>query len=121
MLEFVSRKVTDGVARIANGLADTLAMGNLDAERDWGFAGDYVEAMWLMLQRDEPRDYVISTGEAHTVRELCRIVFGRVGLDYQRYVIVDPRLYRRAEVDHLRGDSTRGREELGWRPRVSFR
>jgi len=120
-LEFVSRKVTDGVARIANGLADTLAMGNLDAERDWGFAGDYVEAMWLMLQRDEPRDYVISTGEAHTVRELCRIAFDRVGLDYQRHVIVDPKLYRPAEVDHLRGDSTRAREELGWQPRVSFR
>ena len=120
-LEFVSRKVTDGVARIANGLADTLAMGNLDAERDWGFAGDYVEAMWLMLQRDEPRDYVISTGEAHTVRELCRIAFDRVGLDYQRHVIVDPKLYRPAEVDHLRGDSTRARDELGWRPRVSFR
>ena len=120
-LEFVSRKVTDGVARIANGLADTLAMGNLDAERDWGFAGDYVEAMWLMLQRDEPRDYVISTGEAHTVRELCRIAFDRVGLDYQRHVIVDPKLYRPAEVDHLRGDSTRARDELGWQPRVSFR
>jgi GDPmannose 4,6-dehydratase len=120
-LEFVSRKVTDGVARIASGLADSLAMGNLDAERDWGFAGDYVEAMWLMLQRDEPRDYVISTGEAHTVRELCRIAFDRVGLDYQRHVIVDPKLYRPAEVDHLRGDSTRARDELGWQPRVSFR
>jgi GDPmannose 4,6-dehydratase len=120
-LEFVSRKVTDGVARIANGLADSLAMGNLEAERDWGFAGDYVEAMWLMLQHDEPQDYVVSTGEANSVRELCRIAFDRVGLDYQRYVIVDPTLYRPAEVDHLRGDSSRAREELGWKPRVSFR
>jgi len=120
-LEFVSRKVTDGVARIANGLADSLPMGNLEAERDWGFAGDYVEAMWMMLQHDEPQDYVISTGEANTVRELCRIAFDRVGLDYQRYVIVDPTLYRPAEVDHLRGDSSRARAELGWTPRVSFR
>ena len=120
-LEFVSRKVTDGAARIANGLADTLPMGNLEAHRDWGFAGDYVEAMWMMLQRDEPRDYVISTGEAHSVRELVQIAFDRAGLDYERHVIVDPNLFRPAEVDHLRGDSSRAREELGWRPRVSFR
>ncbi len=120
-LEFVSRKVTDGAARIANGLAKSLAMGNLDAERDWGFAGDYVEAMWLMLQRDEPRDYVIATGQPHSVRDLCQIAFDRVGLDYQQYVIVDPNLFRPAEVDNLRGDSSRARQELGWRPRVSFR
>ncbi len=118
--EFVTRKVTDGVAKIALGQADSLAMGNLDAERDWGFAGDYVEAMWLMLQQDEPRDYVIATGEAHSVRELCRVAFERVGLDYRRYVTVDPTLHRPAEVDHLRGDSTRARAELGWQPRVSF-
>jgi GDPmannose 4,6-dehydratase len=120
-LEFVSRKVTDGAARIANGLAKSLAMGNLDAERDWGFAGDYVEAMWLMLQRDEPRDYVIATGQPHSVRDLCQIAFDRVGLDYRQYVIVDPNLFRPAEVDNLRGDSSRARQELGWRPRVSFR
>ena len=118
--EFVTRKVTDGVARIALGQADSLAMGNLDAERDWGFAGDYVEAMWLMLQRDEPRDYVIATGEAHSVHELCRLAFDRVGLDHRRYVRVDRTLHRPAEVDHLRGDSSRAHIELGWRPRVSF-
>jgi GDPmannose 4,6-dehydratase len=118
--EFVTRKVTDGVARIAFGEADSLAMGNLDAERDWGFAGDYVEAMWLMLQRDEPRDYVIATGVAHSVRELCRLAFERVGLDYRQYVVVDQALHRPAEVDHLRGDSSRAFTELEWRPRVSF-
>jgi GDPmannose 4,6-dehydratase len=119
--EFVSRKVTNGVARIVHGLADSLPMGNLDAERDWGFAGDYVAAMWMMLQRDEPRDYVIATGESHSVRELCRVAFDRVGLDYQRYVTIDPSLHRPAEVDHLRGDASRARAELGWSPRVSFR
>ena len=119
-LEFVSRKVTDGAARIAHGLAQSLAMGNLDAERDWGYAGDYVEAMWLMLQRDEPADYVVATGVTHSVRELCRIAFERAGLDYEKYVVVDPKLYRPAEVDHLRGDPSRARVELGWEPRVSF-
>ena len=120
-LEFVSRKVTDGAARIALGLASQLLMGNLDAERDWGYAGDYVGAMWLMLQEPEPRDFVIATGVAHSVRDLCRIAFDRVGLDYQRYVEVDPKLYRPAEVDHLRGDATSARQVLGWEPAVSFR
>jgi GDPmannose 4,6-dehydratase len=119
-LEFVSRKVTDGAARIALGLATKLSMGNLDAERDWGFAGDYVRAMWLMLRQEEPGDYVIATGIAHSVRELCRIAFERVGLDYERHVIVDPRLYRPAEVDHLLGDPTRARTVLGWEPTVTF-
>ncbi|HEY0443058.1 MAG TPA: GDP-mannose 4,6-dehydratase [Candidatus Limnocylindrales bacterium] len=119
-LEFVSRKVTHGAARIALGLDRDLRMGNLDAERDWGFAGDYVRAMWLMLQRPEPTDYVVATGIAHSVRELCRIAFGRVGLDYEDHVIVDPALYRPAEVDHLRGDASRAVAELGWSPTVDF-
>jgi GDPmannose 4,6-dehydratase len=119
-LEFVSRKVTDGAARIALGLASELSMGNLDAERDWGFAGDYVQAMWLMLQRPAPSDYVIATGISHSVRELCRIAFERVGLDYQRHVIVDQNLYRPAEVDHLLGDPTKARINLGWQPTVAF-
>jgi GDPmannose 4,6-dehydratase len=119
-LEFVSRKVTDGAARIALGLADELAMGNLDAERDWGFAGDYVRAMWLMMQRDEPADYVVASGIAHSVRDLCRIAFERVGLDYERHVRVDPALIRPAEVDHLLGDASKARVDLGWEPRVAF-
>jgi GDPmannose 4,6-dehydratase len=120
-LEFVSRKVTDGAARIALGLADSLAMGNLDAERDWGFAGDYVRAMWSMLQRDEPADYVVATGVAHSVRDLCRIAFERVNLDYAKYITIDPDLLRPAEVDHLLGDATRARTELGWSPEIAFR
>jgi GDPmannose 4,6-dehydratase len=120
-LEFVSRKVTDGAARIAVGLASGLAMGNLDAERDWGFAGDYVRAMQLMLQQPEPTDFVIATGVTTSVRELCRIAFERVGLDYARYITVDPNLYRPAEVDHLRGDATKARMVLGWEPVVPFR
>ncbi len=119
-LEFVSRKVTDGAARIALGLATELPMGNLDAERDWGFAGDYVRAMWLMLQQPEPGDYVVATGIAHSVRELCRLAFERVGLDYARHVTVDPRLFRPAEVDHLLGDPTKARTLLGWEPQVDF-
>jgi GDPmannose 4,6-dehydratase len=119
-LEFVSRKVTDGAARIALGLATQLPMGNLDAERDWGFAGDYVRAMWLMLQRPEPEDYVIATGIAHSVRDLCRIAFERVDLDYERFVTVDPRLYRPAEVDHLRGDPSKAKANLPWEPTVTF-
>lgn len=119
-IEFVSRKITDGAARIAHGLADELLMGNLDAERDWGFAGDYVRAMWLMLQRDEPTDYVIATGKAHSVRELCRIAFERVDLDYEKFVKIDPKLYRPAEVDHLRGDASKAARELEWQPSVSF-
>jgi GDPmannose 4,6-dehydratase len=113
-LEFVSRKITDGAARIAAGLADTLPMGNLDAERDWGYAGDYVRAMWSMLQRDEATDYVIATGVATSVREFCRIAFERVGLDYEKHVTVDPKLYRPAEVDHLMGNAAKARRDLGW-------
>ncbi len=119
-LEFVSRKVTDGAARIALGLADELPMGNLDAERDWGFAGDYVRAMWQMLQQPGPGDFVVATGITHSVRELCRIAFERVGLDYERHVTVDPTLYRPAEVDHLLGDPTKARTVLGWEPTVTF-
>jgi len=119
-LEFVSRKVTDGAARIALGLATELPMGNLDAERDWGFAGDYVRAMWQMLQQPEASDYVIATGAAHSVRELCRIAFARVGLDYERHVTLDPSLYRPAEVDHLLGDPTKARQAFGWEPTMPF-
>jgi GDPmannose 4,6-dehydratase len=120
-LEFVTRKVSDGVARIKLGLADTLPLGNLDAQRDWGFAGDYVRAMWLMLQQDQPDDYVIATGVCHSVRELVEIAFGRVGLNWQTYVRVDPGLIRPAEVDHLLGDSSKARKALGWNPQVDFR
>ena len=120
-LEFVSRKVTDGAARIALGLAKELPMGNLDAERDWCFAGDYVRAMWLMLQQPEPSDYVIATGVAHSVRQLCQTAFARVGLDYERLVTFDPSLTRPADVDHLLGDASKAREALGWEPTVAFR
>ena len=119
-LEFVTRKVTDGVARIKLGLAQTLSLGNLDARRDWGFAGDYVRAMWLMLQQDQPDDYVIATGESHSVRELVEVAFGHVGLEWQKYVRLDPSLIRPAEVDHLIGDATKARQELGWAPSVDF-
>jgi len=119
-LEFVTRKVTDGAARIALGLADNLPMGNLDAQRDWGFAGDYVEAMWHMLQQEAPSDFVIATGVAHSVRDLCRVAFGRVGLDYERHVRGEPSLERPAEVDHLLGDATRAHDAFGWKPAVSF-
>ena len=119
-LEFVTRKVTDGAARISLGLAEQLPMGNLDARRDWGFAGDYVLAMWQMLQRDEPEDYVVATGAAHSVRELCEIAFARVGLDYERHVTQDPALMRPAEVDHLVGDASKARSELGWAPTTGF-
>ena len=119
--EFVSRKVTDGVARIARGLATELRLGNLDARRDWGFAGDYVEAMWLMLQQDSPDDYVIATGETHSVRELVEIAFGVAGLDWTQYVLLDPKLLRPAEVELLQGDYTKAMTHLGWKPKVSFR
>jgi GDPmannose 4,6-dehydratase len=119
-LEFVSRKVTDAVARIKRGKATELRLGNLEARRDWGFAGDYVDAMWRMLQRDEPRDYVIGTGETHSVRELCDVAFGHVGLDWQKYVKVDPRFVRPAEVDSLLADAAQARRDLGWAPQVSF-
>jgi GDPmannose 4,6-dehydratase len=120
-LEFVTRKITDGIARIKLGLADELRLGNLDAKRDWGFAGDYVEAMWLMLQRDEPQDFVIATGDEHSVREFAEIAFEHAGLDPKQYVKTDPEFLRAAEVDHLVGDATKAREQLGWEPRISFR
>lgn len=120
-IEFVTRKITDGVARIATGRSDQLALGNLDSKRDWGFAGDYVEAMWMMLQQDEPGDYVVATGETHTVREFCEIAFSRAGLDWEEYVVQDPRFMRPAEVDLLLGDPAKAKAELGWEPKVSFR
>ena len=119
-LEFVTRKVTDGVARIKLGLSDHLALGNLDAQRDWGFAGDYVRAMWLMLQQEVADDYVIATGESHSVRELVEVAFAHVGLDWERFVRLDPRFLRPAEVDHLVGDSSKARTALGWQPDVDF-
>jgi len=120
-LEFVTRKISDGVARIKLGLAEDVRLGNLDAERDWGFAGDYVEAMWLMLQQDEPGDYVVATGETHSVREFSELAFSHVGLDAEQYVKSDPEFLRPAEVDHLVGDATKARERLGWKQRRSFR
>jgi GDPmannose 4,6-dehydratase len=119
-LEFVTRKVTHGVARIAKGRDRELRLGNLDARRDWGFAGDYVEAMWRMLQPPDPRDYVIGTGETHTVRELCEIAFAHAGLDWRQHVVVDPRFVRPAEVDVLLADPSRAARDLGWRPTVGF-
>jgi GDPmannose 4,6-dehydratase len=119
-LEFVTRKVTDGVARIKLGLADTLALGNLDAHRDWGFAGDYVRAMWLMLQQDHADDYVIATGISHSVRELVEVAFDRASLDWRKHVRLDPKLLRPAEVEHLIGDSSKARDRLGWEPTVDF-
>ncbi|HEY2813996.1 MAG TPA: GDP-mannose 4,6-dehydratase [Acidimicrobiales bacterium] len=119
-LEFATRKISHGVARIALGQADELRLGNLEAQRDWGFAGDYVEAMWLMLQQDEPGDYVVSTDETHSVREFCELAFSRVDLDYQQYVVQDERFFRPAEVDLLVGDSSKSRSTLGWKPKVSF-
>jgi GDPmannose 4,6-dehydratase len=120
-LEFVTRKISDGVARLKLGLADELRLGNVDASRDWGYAGDYVLAMWQMLQAREPVDYVIATGETHTVREFAELAFAHAGLDFERHVVVDPRFLRPAEVDHLVGDATKARGELRWQPRVSFR
>jgi len=119
--EFVTRKVTDGAARIKKGLDQKLSLGNLEARRDWGYAGDYVEAMWLMLQQSRPDDYVIATGETHVVRELCEIAFARVGLRWQEHVVVDPKFVRPAEVDLLQGDASKAKRVLGWQPRVSFR
>jgi GDPmannose 4,6-dehydratase len=118
--EFVTRKISDGVARIKLGIAKELRLGNLDAQRDWGFAGDYVRAMWLMLQQQKPDDYVISTGRTHEVREFVRLAFATVGLDYEKYVVVDPRFYRPAEVDLLIGDPAKAKRDLGWEPEVSF-
>ncbi len=118
--EFVTRKITHAVASIKLGLQKELRLGNLDARRDWGFAGDYVRAMWLMLQQKQADDYVISTGEDHTVREFCRIAFGHVGLNWKKYVVVDRELFRPAEVNLLRGDAAKARRKLGWTPGVSF-
>jgi GDPmannose 4,6-dehydratase len=119
-LEFVTRKVTDGAARIKLGMAKELRMGNLEADRDWGYAGDFVRAMWMMLQQDEPRDYVIATGRAHTVRQLCEIAFARLDLDYRDYVVLDQTFIRPAEVDRLLGDPSKARREMGWEPKVTF-
>lgn len=119
-LEFVTRKVARGAARIKRGLADTLSLGNLDARRDWGFAGDYVRAMWLMLQQDEADDYVIATGKSHSVRELVETAFSHAGLDWREHVRTDPALLRPAEVDHLIGDPAKAETALGWRPGVDF-
>ena len=119
-LEFVTRKITDAVAKIKLGLQSELRLGNLDARRDWGFAGDYVRAMWLMLQQNSADDYVIGTGETHTVREFVEIAFNHVGLDWQKFVVVDPKFYRPAEVDLLLGNPTKAMKTLGWKPDVSF-
>jgi GDPmannose 4,6-dehydratase len=119
-LEFVTRKVTHGVARIAKGLSKELRLGNLDARRDWGFAGDYVDAMWRMLQQAKPADYVVGTGETHTVRELCDVAFQHVGLDWRKHVKVDAAFVRPAEVDVLQADASKARKALGWKPRVGF-
>jgi len=120
-LEFVSRKITDGVARIKTGKAKKLGLGNLDAKRDWGYAGDYVEAMWLMMQQPQAEDYVIATGEMHTVRDLCEIAFAHVGLDWNEHVVQDPAFVRPAEVDVLIGSPAKAKAKLGWTPKVSFR
>jgi len=119
-IEFVTRKVTDGVARIKLGLVTELRLGNLEARRDWGFAGDYVDAMWRMLQQDSPNDYVVGSGETHSVRELVELAFSHVGLDYRKYVVSDPKYYRPAEVDVLLADPSKARRELGWAPKVGF-
>ena len=119
-LEFVTRKITDGAARIKLGLADELRLGNLDSKRDWGFAGDYVRAMWLMLQQDEPDDFVVATGRTHKVREFVRLAFEHAGLDWEKYVKIDPRFVRPAEVELLVGDPSKAKEKLGWTPEVSF-
>jgi GDPmannose 4,6-dehydratase len=119
-IEFVTRKITDGVARIKLGLEKELRLGNLDAERDWGFAGDYVRAMWLMLQQDTPQDFVIGTGETHSVEEFCKIAFEHVGLDFKDHVVIDERFVRPAEVNQLLSDPKKAREILGWKPEVDF-
>lgn len=120
-LEFVTHKVTYAAARIKKGLQQELHLGNLDARRDWGFAGDYVRGMWMMLQHDKPDDYVLATGETHSVRELCQVAFDRAGLDWEKHVVVDPKFYRPAEVDLLIGDPAKAGRILGWEPKVTFR
>ena len=119
-LEFLPRKVSHAVARIKLGQQDQLALGNLDAERDWGFAGDYVDAMWRMLQQDQPEDYVVASGQTHSVRRFCEIAFGHVGLDYDDHVVIDEKFFRPAEVDLLIGDASKAKASLGWTPRTSF-
>jgi GDPmannose 4,6-dehydratase len=118
---FVTRKITRAATRIKEGLQDKLYLGNLDAKRDWGFAGDYVEAMWMMLQHDRPDDYVVATGETHSVREFLDEVFGCLNLDWKKYVAIDPRYFRPAEVDLLLGDASKVRRTLGWEPKVTFK
>ncbi|MEP6860017.1 MAG: GDP-mannose 4,6-dehydratase [Deltaproteobacteria bacterium] len=120
-IPFVTRKITRAAARIKHGLDKKLFLGNLDAKRDWGYAGDYVEAMWMMLQQDKPDDYVIATGESHSVRELLDVAFGTLGLDWKPYVEIDPRYFRPTEVDHLHGDASKAREKLGWKPKMTFK
>jgi GDPmannose 4,6-dehydratase len=120
-LEFVTHKVTYAAARIKFGLQNEVRLGNLDARRDWGYAGDYVRAMWLMLQQEEAEDYVVATGETHAVRELCEIAFNCVGLNWEDYVVVDEKFYRPAEVDLLIGDATKARTKLGWKPTIKFK
>ena len=119
-LTFVTRKITQAVARIVHGMQDELVLGNLDAKRDWGFAGDYVEGMWRMLQQDTPDDYVLATGESHTVREFCELAFKTVNLDWEKFVRIDPRYFRPAEVDFLKGDPSKAKSKLGWTPTVTF-
>jgi GDPmannose 4,6-dehydratase len=120
-IPFVTRKITRAAARIRHGLESKVFLGNLDAKRDWGFAGDFVEAMWLMLQQDKPDDFVVATGESHTVREVLDIAFGALDLDWKKHVEIDPRYFRPTEVDHLLGDASKARKALGWKPKVSFR
>jgi GDPmannose 4,6-dehydratase len=120
-IPFVTRKITRAAARIKHGLDKKLFLGNLDAKRDWGFAGDYVEAMWMMLQQDKPDDYVIATGESYSVRDCLEVAFSTLGLDWKQYVELDPRYLRPTEVDHLRGDASKAREKLGWKPKVTFK
>ncbi len=119
-VQFVTRKITDGAVRCKLGLASELRLGNLEAKRDWGFAGDYVEAMWLMLQQESPDDYVVASGDVHTVREFCSAAFGHLGLDYEEYVVVDPEFFRPVDVHVFYGDATKARTRLGWEPRVGF-
>jgi GDPmannose 4,6-dehydratase len=119
-LEFVTRKITYGAARIKLGLQEKLALGNLDAERDWGYAGDYVRAMWLMLQQDQPQDFVVGSGRCHSVRNVCETAFSHLGLDWEKHVVSDPQFMRPAEVDHLCADATKAKKVLGWKPEVSF-
>jgi GDPmannose 4,6-dehydratase len=120
-IPFVTRKVTRAAARIRHNLDAKLYLGNLEARRDWGFAGDYVEAMWAMLQQEKPDDYVIATGESHSVRELCEVAFGELDLDWKKYVEIDPRYFRPTEVDHLHGNAEKARQAFGWKPKVTFR